>query len=407
VRIIKERIVVINILNQISDSLTSVVKENPDDEFILYQKGITHSDIPTYAKRTSNDQALDRNILYYISADQMKTIEEKTESTFECAKQSNIYISNAFFDELRLPYPRDCVKINSFPLINDNIEVYLVSDTLKYFSKEYVDKIHIKINRNTRTKYDSYLKEWSNIEIHDDFYRIDLGYAVHGLGTSSNAVFHRFRSTIFRSDKLNLLIQKNDNEMKLYVFVQRNPLFFTILNEENESWYNYVVKTEAYQDFRLKAQSNPLTNISEVSRVYQNSWRNLLAEEMMNYNSHDDYVFCPISYVECNYSNLGTLFRASHIKPYKLCNEHEAFDINNGLLLAANVDALFDKHYISINNNKKLVISFLIANDHKLLSQLHLSEDVFDLVLNENRMIYMTHHYNEFLRKEEERKKRQ
>ena len=51
------------------------------------------------------------------------------------------------------------------------------------------------------------------------------------------------------------------------------------------------------------------------------------------------------------------LLRASHIKPWRLSNATERLDPNNGLLLAANADALFDRGYISFGQEGGLLFS--------------------------------------------------
>jgi len=48
---------------------------------------------------------------------------------------------------------------------------------------------------------------------------------------------------------------------------------------------------------------------------------------------------------------------ASHIVPWADSNDNERLDVNNGLLLAPNYDALFDKHLISFENNGKIILS--------------------------------------------------
>jgi len=48
---------------------------------------------------------------------------------------------------------------------------------------------------------------------------------------------------------------------------------------------------------------------------------------------------------------------ASHIKPFNQSNNNEAYDPNNGLLLSQNMDGLFDKGYISFNDDGSIVIS--------------------------------------------------
>jgi hypothetical protein len=48
---------------------------------------------------------------------------------------------------------------------------------------------------------------------------------------------------------------------------------------------------------------------------------------------------------------------ASHIVPWADSNDYERLDVNNGILLAPNFDALFDKHLISFENNGKIILS--------------------------------------------------
>jgi putative restriction endonuclease len=47
--------------------------------------------------------------------------------------------------------------------------------------------------------------------------------------------------------------------------------------------------------------------------------------------------------------------RASHILPWKLSNDKQRLDSNNGVLLAASVDALFDRHIISFEDDGTLI----------------------------------------------------
>jgi|GEM_PF-593831 hypothetical protein len=52
------------------------------------------------------------------------------------------------------------------------------------------------------------------------------------------------------------------------------------------------------------------------------------------------------------------VLRASHIKPWSECeNGNERLDPNNGLLLAAHLDALFDRGLISFNDDRSMMIS--------------------------------------------------
>lgn len=59
--------------------------------------------------------------------------------------------------------------------------------------------------------------------------------------------------------------------------------------------------------------------------------------------------------------DIEALLVASHIKPWSKADDYEKQDENNGLLLCANHDALFDKGYISFEVNDKLCISNIIS----------------------------------------------
>jgi hypothetical protein len=179
------------------------------------------------------------------------------------------------------------------------------------------------------------------------------------------------------------LIEKNSyKENNLFILPYKNPKFYTIIGESNYAWEQYM-REEHRRLEQLVIQEEIVTETDEQYRKHQEKWRNLLAEEMMNYTINDDEVFCPLTGISADFENVGTIFRASHIKPYKDCLEEEKYDINNGLFLIANADALFDKHLITIDENKEIVFSFLLANDRKLISQLLLNQPIFKDILNE------------------------
>ena len=186
--------------------------------------------------------------------------------------------------------------------------------------------------------------------------------------------------------------------------LEKNPKFFTLIGEGNKSWEKYLQLNGKEQLYELLKKEKLSSGELEKTRKNQNKWRNILADEMMSYTTTDDEIFCPLTYITINYSNVGTLFRASHIKPFNECSIDEAFDINNGILMVANADALFDKHLITIDDNGKIIFSFLIEKEHLLKNQLRLTEDVFKAILNPQRKYYLKRHREIFQEKELKRK---
>ena len=58
------------------------------------------------------------------------------------------------------------------------------------------------------------------------------------------------------------------------------------------------------------------------------------------------------------------LLRASHIKPWAVCNtDAERLDVFNGLLLAAHLDAAFDSGFITVAYDGTVLVSSMLPPD--------------------------------------------
>lgn len=387
-----------------SNSVYNLMKTNPNDKYILIVKSISHSDLLNSGKRSGPNQGIEKNYLYYLTTDEMLEIERVRQKDFEDAKQSNIFVPTEFYEFIGMPMLERRKGAQStqheHPIVNHYADVYLVNDTLKYFDIDYTKKVFEKLHKKPYLwHFDEY-----KISLVDDFTPIQLTHAIHGIGTSSDEVFKKLRRSIFKSDILEILIRKNDTKKEVYIMLQKNPRFYTIIGESNSTWEKYLENNNKQELYNLLKKDNLNSGEQEKTRKNQNKWRNMLAEEMMSYTTAEDEIFCPLTYISANYVNVGTLFRASHIKAFKECNLEEAFDINNGILMIANADALFDKHLITISDDGEIEFSFLLKNEFKLIQELKLTEKVFKAILNDKRKEYLKHHREVFKRKEEDRK---
>jgi len=98
---------------------------------------------------------------------------------------------------------------------------------------------------------------------------------------------------------------------------------------------------------------------------------------------------------KCAVTEISTreLLRASHIKPWALSTASEKLDPDNGLLLSANLDALFDKHLISFDENGNMLMSSrvrqeapsILPKDAKLLKKISSKTKAY---LSEHRKIF-------------------
>jgi 5-methylcytosine-specific restriction protein A len=77
---------------------------------------------------------------------------------------------------------------------------------------------------------------------------------------------------------------------------------------------------------------------------------------------------------------------ASHIVPWKDASTDERLDVDNGILLSPTYDALFDKHFISFENNGKIILSEEIdfqafqkigISGKEKLNQIHLGNQAY------------------------------
>ena len=85
---------------------------------------------------------------------------------------------------------------------------------------------------------------------------------------------------------------------------------------------------------------------------------------------------------------------ASHIKPFILSDENEAYDPNNGLLLSRTIDSLFDLRYISFTDEGKIIFSPRVSEDVKeFWKDYHLEPEI----LNKNRKKYLEFHRNSLI----------
>ena len=275
-----------------------------------------------------------------------------------------------------------------------------MNDTLEYFSIDYSKKVFEKLGKLPNWNFDDYKL---NLDTENKVTKINLTYAAHGVGTARDVEFHKLRRNLFRNDRIMFLIEnKKNGENNVFILLSKNPVFYTILGIKNDKWLRIAEEDIKRKEYELTQQKN-IKAEEIVDRRQQAAWRKRLAEEMMNYTTNEYEVFCPLTYITVNYENAGTLFRASHIKRYADCSNQEKFDLNNGILMCANADALFDKHLITISNEGELIFSELIKNDRKLINNLLLNQPIFKDILNNERLHYLEEHRKVFAEKEQKR----
>jgi putative restriction endonuclease len=93
---------------------------------------------------------------------------------------------------------------------------------------------------------------------------------------------------------------------------------------------------------------------------------------------------CPVTGCE-----ISTVLRASHIKPWRLSDNRERLDPENGILLAASIDALFDKYLITITKAGAIRASSELS--HGALTKLGIPKGV-QIALTPSAQVYLKSH---------------
>lgn len=93
----------------------------------------------------------------------------------------------------------------------------------------------------------------------------------------------------------------------------------------------------------------------------------------------------------CAITNCKTLvlLRASHIKPWRSCNNFERLDPFNGLLLIPNLDLLFNDGYITFDSNGRIMISNKLEVDNYGL--FNLNKEII-IKIEDNHQKYLEYH---------------
>ena len=91
---------------------------------------------------------------------------------------------------------------------------------------------------------------------------------------------------------------------------------------------------------------------------------------------------------------LKEALRASHAKPWKDCtSDAERLNVYNGFLLTANLDALFDKGYISFTDDGLIMISSVFAFDGADLRGLGITSDMKLRWVEEKHLEFLDYHH--------------
>jgi predicted restriction endonuclease len=89
-----------------------------------------------------------------------------------------------------------------------------------------------------------------------------------------------------------------------------------------------------------------------------------------------------------------TLLTASHIKPWIESEPKEKLDVDNGFLMCPNHDKLFDKGYITFDDEGNIIISDSLKENDRLF--LNVNDKMYIELTEKNKMYLKFHRENVF-----------
>lgn len=207
-----------------------------------------------------------------------------------------------------------------------------------------------------------------------------------------------------RPDRLDILLVigpgKEDIRQKLFDHALQHPEVFRVNGSNLPSKYKRIFRknlinykggffneevlketiVSVYKDFKeieykkivnyIKYNYNreiPIINQEEVEKdILTNTEKEHLAKVRIGHSDFkrkliDKECKCKI----CDVTDKSFLI-ASHIKPWYQSSNDERLDLDNGFLLCPNHDALFDKGFITFDDNGKIVISNLLNEETRI-----------------------------------------
>ncbi|WP_307818261.1 HNH endonuclease [Neisseria sicca] len=150
----------------------------------------------------------------------------------------------------------------------------------------------------------------------------------------------------------------------------------------------HLGKNIAELENRLASETSPEKQTELKSLIKVRRGQNQFRQDVFKL-----YPSCPLTGLD-----IEPLLIASHIKPWSVCNNNERLDPFNGLMLAPNIDRLFDNGLITFETDGTIKISPKIDLENQ--KRLGISSDM-KLKIRPKSKKYFEYHRNHVFQKEE------
>ena len=119
----------------------------------------------------------------------------------------------------------------------------------------------------------------------------------------------------------------------------------------------------------------------------KNTGRDAAAQAKYREKLLEECPYCPITRISDE-----RLLVASHIKPFAVSDETEAFDPKNGFTLSPLYDRLFDQGFISFDEKKRMMVSNWLSPSNQARCCIKAGSFIHALPLDDDREYYLQYH---------------
>lgn len=293
--------------------------------------------------------------------------------------------------------------------------------TLQYSRGEFIEWV-IKQNEFD-TLYNNWVNSHYSKALTPSCYRIDAdiddSYTIANIGIATwkdvqkkrgldikNGIDNRINKPVLQYTKDGKFIKKHHSSAAAERYLQeqnndKKRYSIGIINCKNE-------KAKSAHGYKWIEDTTPIEKTKFGTRIQVKQLENYLLEDIENIldneisidTEKEELIKCRIGqgkfrdsliqfWKGCSVTDFQDieLLVASHIKPWRSSLSKERLDVYNGLLLTPNLDKLFDKGYISFDDNGKILISKSLEN----YQALGISKDM-KINIKENHKKYLTFH---------------
>ena len=309
-------------------------------------------------------------------------------------------------------------ELNNTTSASQSIDIDLFENNLRFmqaidYSANRVDAVGNTFFVRRSIESSPHLSEFDNI-FHSSAYKKygHTGEQVQINIPDSDETFTMLQKCAFQDDALVMLRYDYLHYLAVLIPYDLCNTLYSITNTHGNQNVNLAVLNPSYnQELAHQIQCDIVFRDIQYDEVYTMNLQNALINNPVAGTDIEKTLKSRVSQGafrrlllldrhQCNLCDISTtsVLRASHIKEWSHSSREERIDADNGLLLCANHDALFDRHQISFQpETGDICISTSISNEQREALNL---PDNFTLHMTERMKSYMRTHYQKFTDKE-------